>query len=179
MPSEGSSELRPPILDDLGLVAAIEWQTQQFQARTGILCQYDSSGEHLDLDQEQSTAIFHLSGSPDQCAPSRKRPGSTSRWRRKRLNWSSRSGITAEGLRGEQGGPLALGLLGMRERAHLIRGRVDLTGIRGQGTTVTLRVPHCSAQRVKVVVCVRSLALIIGIARAEQEQNNDENPCSG
>ena len=43
-----SFELRPPILDDLGLAAAIEWQTQQFQARTGIICQYDGPGESLD-----------------------------------------------------------------------------------------------------------------------------------
>ena len=65
----------------------------------------------------------------------------------------------------------------MRERAHLIRGRVDPTGIRGQGTTVTLRVPHQAALNVlRVVVCVRSLALIIGIAALSREQNNDENP---
>ena len=38
---------------------------------------------------------------------------------------------------GAQHGPRTLGLLGMRERAHFIRGRVDLTRIRGQGTTVT------------------------------------------
>jgi GAF domain-containing protein len=43
---------------------------------------------------------------------------------------------------GELGGPLALGLLGMRERAHLIGSSVDITGSRGQGTMVTVRVPH-------------------------------------
>jgi len=36
----------------------------------------------------------------------------------------------------------ALGLLGMRERAHLIGGRIEIVGVDGKGTTVTLRVPH-------------------------------------
>ena len=67
-----SSELRPPILDDLGLAAAIEWQTQQFQARTGIVCQYDGSGESPRLGPGAIHGhLPHLSGSPDQCAPSR------------------------------------------------------------------------------------------------------------
>jgi signal transduction histidine kinase len=49
----------------------------------------------------------------------------------------------------EQSAPHALGLLGMRERAHLIGGSVDFTGMKGQGTTVTLRVPYSSDQRVE------------------------------
>ena len=177
-----SSELRPPILDDLGLAAAIEWQTQQFQARTGILCQYDGSGEHLDLDQEQSTAIFRIF---QEALTNVLRHAQATRVdvtleeEEAELVLKIRDngrGITE----GEQGGPSALGLLGMRERAHLIGGRVDLTGIRGQGTTVTLRVPHCSAQR----VTSRGLCEIPGAHHRHspamsREQNNDENPCSG
>jgi hypothetical protein len=55
-----AAELRPSILDDLGLAAALEWQAQQFQDRTGILCQYAGVEERLELDQEQSTAIFRI-----------------------------------------------------------------------------------------------------------------------
>ena len=65
---------------------------------------------------------------------------------------------------GEQDGPRTLGLLGMRERAHLIGGRIELTGIRGQGTTVTLRVPH-GRDVGGGGAC--GLALIIGIADAQ------------
>ena len=109
-----SSELRPPILDDLGLVAAIEWQTQQFQARTGILCQYDSSGEPLDLDQEQSTAIFRIF---QEALTNVLRHAQATRVdvtleeEEAELVLKIRDngrGITA----GEQGGPPALGLLG-------------------------------------------------------------------
>jgi len=55
-----SAELRPRLLDDLGLVAAIEWQAQQFQARTGIICQFDSLVENGDVSQDQATAIFRI-----------------------------------------------------------------------------------------------------------------------
>ena len=55
-----ASELRPSVLDNLGLAAALEWQAQQFQGRTGIMCRYNGAGEHLVLDQEQATAIFRI-----------------------------------------------------------------------------------------------------------------------
>jgi PAS domain S-box-containing protein len=51
-----SSELRPGVLDDLGLVAAMEWQTSQFQARTGISCSMEVGPEE-DLDVERSLSI--------------------------------------------------------------------------------------------------------------------------
>ena len=55
-----SSELRPSVLDDLGLVEAIEWHAQQFQAQRGIVCQCDCAVENLALNQEQSTAMFRI-----------------------------------------------------------------------------------------------------------------------
>src|SRR4029079_12463900 len=55
-----ASELRPSVLDDLGLAAAIEWQAQQFQTRTGIVCDCDCSLNTLDLSDEQSTALFRI-----------------------------------------------------------------------------------------------------------------------
>src|SRR5437763_3327808 len=55
-----SSELRPSILDDLGLAEAIEWQAQQFQARTGMVCRCDCKVENLELDQQKSTAVFRI-----------------------------------------------------------------------------------------------------------------------
>ncbi len=55
-----ASELRPSILDDLGLVEAIEWQTQQFQARTGIECRCECSLQSIPLGDQQSTAVFRI-----------------------------------------------------------------------------------------------------------------------
>jgi PAS domain S-box-containing protein len=177
-----SSELRPPILDDLGLAAAIEWQTQQFQARTGIMCRYDGSGESLDLDQAQSTAIFRIF---QEALTNVLRHAQATRVdvtleeEGAELVLKIRDngrGITE----GEQNGLRTLGLLGMRERARLIGGRVDFTGIRGQGTTVTLRAPHCRAQSVKSSGgrAISGTHHLHSPGR-RREQNNDENPCSG
>jgi PAS domain S-box-containing protein len=177
-----SSELRPPILDDLGLAAAIEWQTQQFQARTGIICQYDGPGESLDLDQEQSTAIFRIfqealtnvlrHAQATRVDVTLEEEGAALVLKIR----DNGRGITE----GEQDGSRTLGLLGMRERAYLIGGRVELTGIRGQGTTVTLRVPHCSDQSVKSSG-VRTIpgAHHLHSLALSREQNHDENSCSG
>jgi len=177
-----SSELRPPILDDLGLAAAIEWQMQQFQARTGIMCQYDGSGESLDLDQEQSTAIFRIF---QEALTNVLRHAQATRvdvtLEEKGTELVLKIRDNGRGItEGEQDGLCTLGLLGMRERAYLIGGRVDLTGIRGQGTTVTLRVPHCRDQGVKssggrAVPDTHHLHSP-GMRR---EQNHDEDPCSG
>ena len=55
-----SSELRPGILDDLGLVAALDWQAQQFAARSGIRCHFEAVGETQELSHEQATALFRI-----------------------------------------------------------------------------------------------------------------------
>jgi signal transduction histidine kinase len=54
------AELRPGVLDDLGLVAAIEWQCQDFQRRSGIRCLVDSKEEDIPLDSARATAAFRI-----------------------------------------------------------------------------------------------------------------------
>ena len=54
-----SSELRPGVLDDLGFVAAMEWQLQQFQERTGIGCEL-TAPDGPDLGQDRSTALYRI-----------------------------------------------------------------------------------------------------------------------
>src|SRR5260370_36036625 len=55
-----ASELRPGILDILGLKPALEWQAKQFQDRTGIVGPYDATSGDVHLNQEQSTAAFRI-----------------------------------------------------------------------------------------------------------------------
>lgn len=52
--------MRPGVLDDLGLIAAVEWQAQDFQDRTGIRCEFDSSLEEVNLERDCSTAVFRI-----------------------------------------------------------------------------------------------------------------------
>jgi signal transduction histidine kinase len=138
-----SSELRPLILDDLGLIAAIEWQAQQFAVRTGIACQFDSSLESIDLDREKAMALFRII---QEALTNILRHSQATR-----VNIiiekeddeltvevkDNGRGITES----EKAGPSSLGLIGMQERAHLINGRIEITGFPGKGTVVTVRVP--------------------------------------
>ena len=138
-----SSELRPSILDDLGLIAAIEWQAKQFESRSSIIGKVEALVDDVKLNREQSTAIFRIV-----------QEALTNILRHAQ---ASRVSILIEELDGElvleirddgRGikeeeitGSLSLGLIGMRERTHLLGGRIGITGTAGRGTVLTLRVP--------------------------------------
>jgi PAS domain S-box-containing protein len=138
-----SSELRPIVLDDLGLAEAIEWQAEQFKARTGIHCRCDCSLENLDLSREQSTAVFRIF---QEALTNILRHAQATI-----VDITMKAGdgefvltIVDDG-RGitedEKSGSQSLGLLGMQERAHLIGGEISITRTEGKGTMITVRVP--------------------------------------
>ncbi|HEY0321205.1 MAG TPA: MEDS domain-containing protein [Pyrinomonadaceae bacterium] len=138
-----ASELRPTALDELGLVEAIEWQCEQFQARTGIICQCDSSLENLDLNQEQSTAVFRIF---QEALTNILRHAQATRVDVQMKEEAGEFVLTiSDNGRGitedEKAGSQSLGLLGMRERAHLIGGQINISGSEGQGTVITVRIP--------------------------------------
>ncbi len=146
-----ASELRPSVLDDLGLVAAIEWQAQQFQARTGVICDCDCSLEKVELNEEQSTAVFRIF---QEALTNVLRHAQATRVdiKIKKDNGYFMLSISdnGKGMKdGEMSGTESLGLLGMRERAHLIGGEVSITSAEGQGTVVTLRVPIAGSDMVR------------------------------
>jgi signal transduction histidine kinase len=138
-----ASELRPSILDDLGLLEAVEWQAQQFQSRTGITCDCESRLATIDLDREKSTAVFRIL---QEALTNIARHAQASRVD---ILMEKRGGEFVLTVRDNGKGiaeeaksrGFSLGLLGMRERAHLIGGTIDVTGEEGIGTTVVIRVP--------------------------------------
>jgi len=145
-----ASELRPSVLDDLGLVAAIEWQAQQFQARTGIICDCDCSLEKVELNEEQSTAAFRIL---QEALTNVLRHAEATRVEIKisRENGYLALSISDNGKGisdSEKSEQQSLGILGMRERAHLIGGEIDIKGFEGKGTVVDLRVPSSGQDRI-------------------------------
>jgi two-component system, NarL family, sensor histidine kinase UhpB len=136
------SELRPGMLDDLGLVAAIEWQTQQFQARTGLPCALASMPD-VDMEPERTTAGFRIF--QQALANVSLHTGVT----RVRVRLDQRehdifvtvdddgSSTTARALGGEE----SIRLLRMQERARALGGAVTVNRRPGAGTSVTLRMP--------------------------------------
>ena len=145
-----ASELRPSVLDDLGLVAAIEWQAQQFQARTGIVSVCDCSLEKVELTEEQSTAVFRIF---QEALTNILRHAQATRVDikiKKDDNYfvlsisDNGKGITEQ----EKSEQQSLGILGMTERAHLIGAEIDIEGVEGKGTVVTVRIPISGHDRV-------------------------------
>ena len=133
-----SAELRPGVLDDLGLVAAIEWQAEEFQSRTGISCNVKVDPQDLMVDQDRSTAIFRIF---QETLTNVARHAHATRVsvvlkeRGERLTLRVRdngTGITEEQIVA----PQSFGLIGIRERVHPWGGKVSIKGIPGKGTTV-------------------------------------------
>jgi PAS domain S-box-containing protein len=138
-----SAELRPGILDDVGLTAAIRWEAQQYQARTGIICRFESPLENVQLSRKQSTAIFRIfqealtnvlrHASATTVDITIQEPNGEFVLQVSDNGKGMKEANTTE--------PESLGLLGMRERAHLIGGEVSITSAVGRGAVVTVRVP--------------------------------------
>ena len=141
-----ATELRPSVLDALGLVPTIEWQGQEFQNRTGIRCSVRVAAAGLKTKPEISTAIFrilqeilgnvarHAKASAVKIDVKEKPPS---------LILEVRD--NGRGIKDlEICAPDSLGLLGIRERALAFGGEVKIRGAAGKGTTITVYVPRAA-----------------------------------
>ena len=138
-----ASDLRPRTLDDLGLAAALEWQGQEFETRTGIQCRVSLPPEPLNLDAEQSTAIFRIfQESLTNVARHAEATTVEARLEIEDDQLIFRVHDNGKGFEPQKAkAKKSLGLVGMQERAHLLKGEVSVEGIPGSGTTMTLRIP--------------------------------------
>ena len=138
-----ATELRPPVLDDLGLEAAIEWQIQEFEKRTGITCHFHSSLKHVDLNPVRATAVFRIFQETLTNVVRHAQASQVNIYLREEENklilevQDNGRGVTGRELSGTK----SLGLLGMRERATMLDGEVNIIGRQGKGTTVGVRIP--------------------------------------
>ena len=138
-----ATQLRPGVLDDLGLVAAIEWQLQDFRERTGVECEFKSSVKHLNLDQNLSTALFRiLQETLTNIARHANASRVKIRLKKDKDNIVLRVEDNGRGItKREISGSKSLGLLGIKERALLFGGSVDITGRQNKGTVVAVHIP--------------------------------------
>lgn len=138
-----STELRPGLLDDLGLGAAIEWQAEEFQKRTGIKCKTTIDPRDMTFDIDRNTAIFRIFQETLTNVARHARATEVSVRLRQRdgqieLNVRDNGrGITEE----ELTNPKSFGLIGIRERVKIFEGNHIMKGTPGKGTTVTVRIP--------------------------------------
>jgi signal transduction histidine kinase len=136
-------ELRPGVLDDLGLVAALEWQLKDFEKRTGIRSEFFPPVEEISFDADLSTALFRIF--QEALTNVARHSGATEV--RVRMDVEADSSTlevedNGKGIEKEKTlSSKSIGLLGMRERVQMFGGRFTVTGTPGKGTKVTVEIP--------------------------------------
>lgn len=139
-----ATNLRPGILDELGLSAALEWAAEEFEVRTGIECRLDLPEDQIRVDREHATALFrifqealtnvarHADATEVQARLAREDDGLTLEVRDNGLGFDDR----------QLSGQRSLGILGMQERVLILGGEFNITSAPGKGTTVRVRIPE-------------------------------------
>lgn len=138
-----ASDLRPLLLDDLGLVAALEWLVQNFSQRTGITCTLSVDRSHIELPMARASALFRI------VQESLTNIAKHARATRAEVVLAHEPGRLAVHVRDDGVGfspaPArrtdSFGLLGMRERASFLGGSFSITGVPDAGTTVEVHLP--------------------------------------
>lgn len=138
------TNLRPEVLDNLGLIEALEWQSAEFQKNTGIKCNFTGNVDSIELDKDITTAIFRIyqealtnvaRHSRATIVKSRfvKNPDSV-------LLLVSDNGIGIN--KAKLSADNSFGILGMKERAIICGGTIEFESNEDSGTTVMLNIPY-------------------------------------
>lgn len=138
-----SSDLRPGILDDLGLLPALEWYLNEYQKRTGIQCSLDITPRNIDLDPERTTAVYRiLQETLTNVARHAKASRVTANLKKEKNILTLRISDNGVGITPEQiSGSGSYGLLGIQERALAFGGNMKISGKKDKGTTLVATIP--------------------------------------
>jgi len=138
-----STELRPGLIDDLGLPAAIEWYCGEFQNRTGIKCNLDLDEKEHIFEQDRLISVFRIF----QESLTNVARHSKATKVHARLQFDDHTlkmeirdngiGITEDQINS----PKSLGLIGLKERVNPWGGKVIISGVHSKGTTVKVILP--------------------------------------
>jgi len=143
-----ATELRPMMLDNLGLSAAIEWQAEEFLKISGIPCEVSLPEDEMSLDRDTSTALFRIL---QESLTNIVRHAKASRvsvhlWNENYMTvlqvQDDGVGIPAHLVKGTA----SFGLLSMKERALMLGGTVDVMSGPVAGTKIVVRVPHAARE---------------------------------
>lgn len=139
-----ATELRPGVLDNAGLLAAIEWQSGRFEKLTGIRCRVEADMNELLFNPERNTAFFRIL---QESLTNITRHAAATEVDVKLARTGNQLVLkitdNGRGISDEQTQNIeSIGLLGMRERAALLGGELRVSGRKNKGTTVSVRIPY-------------------------------------
>ena len=137
------SELRPELLDQLGIVPTLEWEVDRFQRKSGISSTFSSSVDAIALDASKAIALYRIF---QEAVTNVARHAKATRVE---VTLRDENGVLSLEIKDNGIGISAnaeqqthsFGLIGMRERAILLGGTIEIHGTEGKGTTVRVRIP--------------------------------------
>ncbi len=138
-----ATELRPSILDDLGLLAAMEWQSDEFEKRSEISCTFSSNVSEINLSPAIATSVFRIY---QECLTNVLRHAAATQVNSFLQVKDSILVLTISDngkgfIESEIALKRTLGILGMKERALLLGGTYEITSRPGKGTSVLIIIP--------------------------------------
>ncbi len=138
-----ATQLRPGILDDLGLIAALEWQCVEFEKRYKINCTFNSPLSDVNFNKDFSTMVFRITQETLNNIVKHSGANKVDVLFNVKNNMlfleikDNGAGITQD----EINNVSSLGILGMRERVNIFGGELLINGTRQTGTTVNFKIP--------------------------------------
>ncbi|MCX6133300.1 MAG: PAS domain S-box protein [Ignavibacteriales bacterium] len=138
------SELRPELLDQLGIIPTLEWEAEIFQRKSGIACTFSSTVDPIALEATKAIAVYRIFQEAITNVARHAKATSVEVELRKEGGGlvlaivDNGIGISSAAQQRIQ----SFGLTGMRERAILLGGTLEISGIEGKGTTILLRIPY-------------------------------------
>jgi signal transduction histidine kinase len=137
-----AADLRPPLLDHVGLAAVLEAHAKEFQERSGVEARLEAPSELLPLDSEQRVALFRIAQeSLTNVARHARASAVTIRLEQNEAKVRLTISDNGVGFQSPNDAGRSLGLLGMEERAKLLGGAFRVKSARGSGTIVTVELP--------------------------------------
>jgi PAS domain S-box-containing protein len=138
-----ATDLRPSILDNLGLIAAIEWQSEEFEKRTGIITRFKVDVVDYDFSPQIAIGLFRI------CQESLTNITRYAEAKNTFIALQQKDGELLLTIRDNGKGfdklkishKKTLGLLGMRERTLMMGGNYEMVSVQGKGTTIFIRIP--------------------------------------
>ncbi len=138
-----AADLRPGILDDLGLIAALEWQCHEFEKRTGIQSHFECLSPDTDFDKNTATGVFRVYqeiltnvARHSKATAVQTKVECTDNLLILQVH-DNGVGFDAAAVKEKH----TLGLLGMNERVAMFNGEIDIASENGNGTIITIKAP--------------------------------------
>lgn len=137
------TDLRPEILDEVGLAEALQWYAGEFEKRTGITIQFTVFPRKFSIDKKQTTELFRIF---QEILANVAKHAAASKvvvfLKKEALLVTLRVKDDGIGIKdSDMANKNSFGIVGIRERAKLMGGTMNIKGIAGKGTTISIEVP--------------------------------------